>query len=144
MRVLLPTFSPIGNLYYNPPMRNPQTFQSSTNVANALTLANPFPSNAPAGTATVTAINPNFITPYIQGFGLGIQRQLTANTLLDVSYYGSKGSHLLTQTNINQPPPTTLSSAAAVNALRPLPGLWKHRGLPEFGSIQLQRIGSQS
>ena len=118
---LLPTFSPIGNLYYNPPMRDPQTFQSSATVANAVTLANPFPSNAPAGTATVTAINPKFITPYVQEFGLGIQRQLTANTLIDVSYYGSKGTHLITQTNINQPPATTLATAAAVNALRPYP-----------------------
>ena len=111
----------IGNLYYNPPMRKPQTFQSSTAIANALTLANPFPINAPAGTATVTAINPKFITPYMQEFNFGIQRQLTANSLLDVSYYGSKGTHLVTQTNINQPPPTTLASAAAVNALRPYP-----------------------
>jgi len=118
---LVPTFSPIGNLYYNPPMRNPQTFQSSATVSSALTLANPFPSTTVAGTATITAINPNFITPYLQQFGLGVQRQLTPNTLLDVSYFGTKGTHLLTQTNINQPPPTTLSTAAAVNLLRPFP-----------------------
>jgi hypothetical protein len=118
---LLPTFSPIGNLYYNPPMRNPQTFQSSATVANALTLATPFPTTAAAGSATITAINPNFVTPYVQQYGLGIQRQLTPNTLIDVSYFGSKGTHLLTQTNINQPPPTTLATAAAVNLLRPFP-----------------------
>ena len=40
--------------------------------------------------------------------------------LLDVSYFGTKGTHLLTQTNINQPPATTLSTAA-VNLLRPFP-----------------------
>jgi hypothetical protein len=57
----------------------------------------------------------------VQQFGLGIQRQLTANTLLDVSYFGSKGTHLLTQTNINQPPPSTLATAAAVNLTRPYP-----------------------
>jgi carboxypeptidase family protein/TonB-dependent receptor-like protein len=118
---LLPTFSPIGNLYYNPPMRDPGTFQSTTVVASALTLADPFPSNAPAGTATVTGITPNFLTPYLQQFGLGMQRQVTANTLLDVSYYGSKGAHLQTQNNINQPPPSTLATAALVNATRPFP-----------------------
>ena len=118
---LLPTFSPIGNLYYNPPMRNPQTFQSSATVANALTLASPFPTTVAAGTATITAIDPNFLIPYIQQYGLGIQRQLTPNTLIDVSYFGSKGTHLLTQTNINQPPLTTLPTAAAVNLLRPFP-----------------------
>lgn len=117
----LPTFSPIGNLYYNPPMRNPQTFQSTAVVATALTLANPFPTSTVAGTATVTAINPNFLTSYIQQFGLGLQRQLTPNTLLDVSYFGSKGTHLLTQTNINQPPPSTLATSALVNATRPFP-----------------------
>jgi hypothetical protein len=132
---LLPTFTPIGNLYYNPPMRKPQTFQSSATVANAVTLANPFPSNAPSGTATVTAIDPNFLTPYVQEFGVGLQRQLTPNTLLDVSYFGSKGSHILTQTNINQPPPTTLSSAAAVNLLRPF---------PSYGSIVQYRSASAS
>lgn len=118
---LLPTFSPIGNLYYNPPMRNPGTFQSTAVVATALTLANPFPTNAPAGTATVTGITPNFLTPYLQGFGLGVQRQLTANTLFDISYYGSVGRHLQTQNNINQPPPSTLATAALVNATRPFP-----------------------
>jgi hypothetical protein len=118
---LLPTFSPIGNLYYNPPMRDPGTFQSTAVVASALTLANPFPSNAPAGTATVTGITPNFLTPYLQQFGLGVQQQVTANTLLDVSYYGSKGTHLQTQNNINQPPPSTLATAALVNATRPFP-----------------------
>ena len=115
-----PTFTGIGNLYYNPPQRNPQTFNSSTTAQ--ITLANPFPTGATAGVSAPYSIDPHFLTPYIQQYGLGMQVQLTANTLLDVSYFGSKGSHLVDAQNVNQPPAQgAVTSVAGVNALRPFP-----------------------
>lgn len=36
----------------------------------------------------------NFLPPYVQQWNLDIQRQLPGNSLIDVSYAGSKGTHL--------------------------------------------------
>ncbi|MGH9343514.1 MAG: carboxypeptidase regulatory-like domain-containing protein [Terriglobia bacterium] len=41
--------------------------------------------------------------PYVQQWSLDVQRQLAPNTVLDVGYEGSKGTHLLTRTDIAQP-----------------------------------------
>ncbi len=42
-------------------------------------------------------------TPYMQNWSFGVQRQLTPNTTLDVTYTGSKGSRLHNRTHANQP-----------------------------------------
>jgi hypothetical protein len=42
-------------------------------------------------------------TPYVQNWTFGIQRQLTPNTSLDVTYSGSTGKRLENRTNPNQP-----------------------------------------
>jgi hypothetical protein len=114
-----PSFTGIGNLYYNPPMRNPQTFTSST--ANQITLANPFPTSNTTTNTAPYSIDYHFRTPYIQQFGMGIQYQLSTNALLDVTYFGSKGSHLVDAQNINQPVPSFGLTVAQINALRPFP-----------------------
>lgn len=41
--------------------------------------------------------------PYIQEWSLGLQRELAKNTLLDVTYVGSKSTHLETRLAANQP-----------------------------------------
>ncbi len=137
-----PTFTGIGNLYYNPPMRNPQTFNSST--ALQITLSNPFPTNAVSGSSAPYSIDYHFRTPYIQQFGIGVQRQLTANTLLDISYFGSKGSHLVDAQNINQPPAQgAITSVAGVNALRPFPAYgniiqYQSQAASNYNSLQVK------
>ncbi|HEY6967838.1 MAG TPA: TonB-dependent receptor [Candidatus Angelobacter sp.] len=44
-------------------------------------------------------------TPYVQQWSLDIQHSLTKSMVLDVGYYGSKGTHLLGILDINQPRP---------------------------------------
>ncbi|HKE32514.1 MAG TPA: TonB-dependent receptor [Candidatus Angelobacter sp.] len=44
-------------------------------------------------------------TPYIQEWSLDVQRSLTKSLILDVGYFGSKGTHLLGILDINQPQP---------------------------------------
>ena len=62
--------------------------------------------------AVIQGENPH--NPYVQQWSLGIQRQLATNTVLDVSYQGSKGTHLLTRTDIAQAlPPSDPSFCAA-------------------------------
>ncbi|HKW19623.1 MAG TPA: TonB-dependent receptor [Terriglobales bacterium] len=71
----------------------------------AVTLNNPFPNGIVQpmyrdqalinvqGNGVGAALN-NFPPPYVQQWNLDIQRQLPGNTLIDVAYAGSKGTHL--------------------------------------------------
>lgn len=55
--------------------------------------------------------------PYVQQWSLDVQRQLAPNTVLDVGYSGSKGTHLLTRTDISQAlPPSDPSFCSAQDA----------------------------
>ncbi len=61
--------------------------------------------------------------PYLMKWSLGVQHQLPAELLLDVSYVGSRGVALLRTRDINQPVANTqVAGGVNVNALRPYPG----------------------
>lgn len=53
------------------------------------------------GTASVFSPDPNNVTPYIQDVTLNVQRQLTANMMLQIGYVGQFGRHLWTDAKIN-------------------------------------------
>ncbi len=61
---------------------------------------------------TIRAIQNNWHTPYTQQWSLDVQRQLMKNTIVTVGYYGSKGTHLIGVTEINE-----LPSGVALNSL---------------------------
>ncbi|HYL61671.1 MAG TPA: carboxypeptidase regulatory-like domain-containing protein [Candidatus Methylomirabilis sp.] len=69
---------------------------------------------------------PAFQVPYSQNWNLSVQREVVSNTLLEVAYVGSKGTHLLGEEDFNQVPLTTrflaANAATWANALRPYPG----------------------
>jgi hypothetical protein len=102
----------------NPPFRAPATYTSS--VANPITLANPFPLGSPSGAPAVGSIAPDYTVPDVYEWSLGIQRELPAGILIDVTYFGSRGNHLNLQRYINQPLPAP-GTAAQVQARRPYP-----------------------
>ena len=52
------------------------------------------------------SISPHLVTPYMQQWHLGLQYQLPADTVLEVSYAGSRGLKLFAFYNGNQPTPT--------------------------------------
>ena len=62
--------------------------------------------------------------PYLQKWSLGLQRQLPRDLLLDVSYVGSKGTHLIRSQDLNQSRPSVAVATSQVspNAVRPYPG----------------------
>jgi len=70
--------------------------------------------NAFAGTPAVVppGIQGDFKTAYVSQWSFGVQRELAANFVLDVSYLGSEGHKLPVQWNINQsiPGPGTVAS----------------------------------
>ncbi len=98
-----------------------QTAQGFTNTPTLLTATwqNPFPAGTTSGSYTTGAINKNFPTAYTQQWTFGIQHEIVSNLLLDVTYQGSKGTHLPYSYNINVPAP----GAGAIQARRPYP-LW--------------------
>ena len=72
-----------------------------------LTLANPFPTtpnlNGNLSTLTVDGYELHAPTPYLQSWNFTIEREIGFSSALEISYVGSKGTHLGLQVNINQP-----------------------------------------
>ncbi len=88
------------NIFVNPP------FVQNITIPNTQ-LANPG-----AGTPSVSA-NPkalhgtpaNYKTPNTQQWSLDVQQEMARNLLVDIGYYGSKGTHLLVIEDLNEPQP---------------------------------------
>ena len=105
---------PVTRLSSNPP------YDPFVPINNLLGLT-----NNPSGLVYQNAINfPAYVTtnensvPYVQNWTVSIQRQLATRTLLELSYVGSKGTHLfLPATNLNNPPLSYLAALQNDNYL---------------------------
>lgn len=115
------------NIFQNVP------YVQSVNI-NSASLSNPL-----SGTVSVSSL-PKALratpyqgsTPYSQQFSLDVQQQLAPNLVLDMSYVGSRGTHLLGLVDLNQPQPgayrslgiatVTRSNTALLNQIRPYKG----------------------
>ena len=86
---------------------NPATNPTAPKLTN-----NMFPSycdtrSFPASTLTFLAVieSENPLNPYVQSWTAWVQRELAANTTLEVNYIGTHAVHLLDRRNIAQPLP---------------------------------------
>jgi hypothetical protein len=61
----------------------------------------PFRGNI-AETFEFRAVDRNLVTPYIQQYNFGVQREIGTNLMLEVRYVGSRGSKLMEATAFNQ------------------------------------------
>ncbi|MGA9979637.1 MAG: TonB-dependent receptor [Candidatus Sulfotelmatobacter sp.] len=88
-----PTFAPGSTLNCSVPQLNTVPAGGSS---NSNTLANGFPANALSdpNSPELYSIQPNLRIPYTQQWHFGVQYQLPADTVLDVSYAASRGLHL--------------------------------------------------
>ncbi|MGH9816979.1 MAG: TonB-dependent receptor domain-containing protein, partial [Candidatus Acidiferrales bacterium] len=75
-----------------------------------LTLTDPFPlATFPLPTAqSALTFQRDLSSPYAQHWNLTIQQRLGATRSLEVGYVGTKGTHMITARDINQPAPTAL------------------------------------
>ena len=89
-----------------------------TNNLPLLTLAAPFSNPGSPGTLTLTGVAPRLLNSIIYQYSLTVERQLTSDIGLRLSYIGSHGSQLLYERNVNQPLP---SATAFAQARRPYP-----------------------
>jgi carboxypeptidase family protein len=95
----------ITGLTSNPPFALPISVAANT-IAGLPALFNGPPTNiAPL------MVNPNFKNADVQSWNLNIQQQVDRNTAFMIGYFGSKGTHLEIDRNINQY--TVLNSAAS-------------------------------
>ena len=53
-------------------------------------------------TAGITGYADERVTPYVQSFNLSVQRELTQNTTLDISWIGNKATKLFSATQLNE------------------------------------------
>ena len=110
-------------IFYDSPSVNP----TETNVlanppfVGTVSISNTKLDNPAGGTpdinlspSSLSAVQPNWHLAYSQEWSLDIQRQLPANLLVDVGYYGSKGTHLPGVIDINQPLPGAYITAGLV------------------------------
>ncbi|MEJ7847070.1 MAG: carboxypeptidase regulatory-like domain-containing protein [Pyrinomonadaceae bacterium] len=86
----------LQNLISNPPYQETTTL-SQINLSDSFG-TNPISST---GAITVRGQDTDWKTPYMQHWSFDVQHQLTSNTLIDVGYYGSKGTNLIGIVDIN-------------------------------------------
>ena len=95
----------------NPPLALPLTFTGTVRLNNAINVA------GPTALAPQT-VDHGFDNAYMQSWNLNVQRELTPFVLM-LGYIGSKGTHLITRRNLNQPsngvrPYQALSSSSPI------------------------------
>lgn len=95
-QVLVGTY--LQNIGTNPP------YQQTLTISNTR-LDNPAGAFAiPTAVQSLRAVQPDFNTPYMQHWQLDFQHQLGQKTLFTVGYFGSKGTHLIGLTELNDLP----------------------------------------
>jgi len=92
-------------------------------------------------TPTLFTVDPRLVTPYMQQWNFGIERQLGGDTMLQITYAGSKGNKLFTFYNGNQANPSPNPNAAFAPR-RPVPlidtgiNLFASDGGSKYNSLQ--------
>jgi hypothetical protein len=87
----------VTGLSSNPPFALPISVNTTSSIA---TLTGAF--NGQPTTISPSLINPNFKDANVQSWNLNVQQQVGKSTALMVGYFGSKGTHLEIDRNINQ------------------------------------------
>lgn len=102
-----------------------------------------FPANSltDPNTPLLFTLDPGLVTPYMQQWNLGMERQLGKDTVVQITYAGSKGTKLFTFYNGNQADPSA-DPAAPFAPRRPVPlidtgiNFFKSDGGSKYNSLQ--------
>jgi hypothetical protein len=98
------------------PSANPAVIDCSISAANSglplNVLSQGFPANSLSdpNTPSLYSLDPHLVTPYTQQWHLGVEYELPADTVLEVSYGGSRGLKLFAFYNANQAVPDANAS----------------------------------
>jgi hypothetical protein len=108
------------NAFQDPPL-------VQTSTINNTSFDNPLQGTAAVSespNALTTTGTPTFKVPSYADYNLSLQQQVAQDTVLEISYVGSAGRHLLGEVDLNQPTLTERASNpfVQVNAVRPYKG----------------------
>jgi hypothetical protein len=123
----------LQNAFINPPFSFQAVFNST--LTSPPTLSNPrggAQRNNEVIVPGLIAMSPDFKTPRVHQYSVGLQRHLPWNVLADVAYVGSQGRNLLRTLDINR---TNAGAVSPTNAFRP------YRG---WGNIQMRETTASS
>jgi len=104
------------------------------------TFENPFAAPGAAGSLNVNAVDTRLLNSYAMQYSLSLERQVTQDIGVRISYIGSKGTQVLYRRNINQPQPSTAPFSAS---RRPYPRFntiaWGENGANDlYSGLQTQ------
>ena len=144
---------------FNPPFSLSQSFQmpcaaSTANLANEQEdcsipsfshFSKGFPLDALSNPTLpqLFGLDPNLRSPYMQQWQLSTQYELLADTVLEIAYSGSKGTHLYSFYNANQAKPSANPNAPLASR-RPIPAIdnaifqLKSDGNSEYNALQVR------
>jgi hypothetical protein len=108
---------------------SPTTVGSTPKTSNELfkpyTTLGPFPESSLSFIAVIESENPR--NPYVQSYTLSVERELAANTTLEINYIGTKSTHLLDRRNIAQPLPIPAASLGFCQTQDPITKAYVNR-----------------
>lgn len=92
----------------------------------------------------ISAIDPGLKNPYVEQFSFGVQRELPKGMLLETTYVGNVGHHLLRNPNINFPdlPSVAANPKNSTNYYNPYKGFtgisqWRSDSNSNYNSLQV-------
>jgi len=86
----------------NPPLADPRSFSPPATNPNLRTTFGSALSDAATVGLAPTSVDHNFENAYVQSWNLNLQHEVTPTLGVTIGYFGSKGTHLRIQRNINQ------------------------------------------
>ncbi|HWW75602.1 MAG TPA: TonB-dependent receptor, partial [Pyrinomonadaceae bacterium] len=106
-------------------VQNNVTAANNNSTANGIRLRTGFnlsldPASVDPRLVRLRAVNPEAVDPSIDQWNLGVQRLLAGNLVVTLDYVGTKGTHLSTLRNLNQP---AFNAAGVSTGVIPFPSL---------------------
>ena len=95
-------YRPEGNVGFSQVNIQPYLQNVEFDFANLGNISGGTPNNTGLQ-GSISAIDPNLKNPYVDQYSLGIQQELPKGILMETTYVGDVGHHLLRQPNINFP-----------------------------------------
>ena len=110
----------LGTLNSNPPFVT--TFRFTPSAGKPFTSFSSLNTDAAAAGANLAGtFDHNFTDGYVQSYNLNIQQEITPSMGLMIGYFGSKGTHLRTELNLNQP--SYVNPAVSAAQTKPFPAI---------------------
>jgi hypothetical protein len=110
----------VANTYESLVTANPYSVQTITINNTKMDALTSGTVAVPTAPSAIQAIGLPYKTPYVQQWSFDIQHELPHKIIIDVGYFGSKGTHLIGIPDINMVPPGAAVAAGITDANTPI------------------------